>query len=136
MHAGFTLWIAHHEADENASKTDKAQGNIGESALGKGALLRNFAYVFEYQVHIWASPSMERWVDERLTFAKKHLGVGLLEKKLDEMIEEQCGPVQYKLVATLFRNSTKSPRPLSAGDFGTRSRLRPNAIIRPSSTTK
>jgi len=31
--------------------------------------------------------SIEWWVDERFTFAKKHLGVGLPEKKLDEMIE-------------------------------------------------
>lgn len=104
MCAGFPRWIAHHETDENAedeelahlrglfSETVKAQGKIGEdwlSASEKGALFRNFAHMLEYQVDIWASPSMEQWVDERLAFAKKHPGVGMPRKKLGEMIEER-----------------------------------------------
>jgi hypothetical protein len=70
----------------------RAQGKIGEdwlSASEKGALFRNFAYLLDHQVHIWASPDMERWVDERLAFAKKYPGVGMQRRRF----EEQYGPV-------------------------------------------
>jgi len=108
MCARFPLWIAHHETDEKPedkelahlrgifSETVRAQGKIGEdwlNASAKGALFRNFAFLLDYQVHIWASPDMERWVDERLAFGEKHPGVGMPEKNLDEMIEEQYGLV-------------------------------------------
>jgi len=93
----------HHEADEKPEdeelahlrgifrKTVKAQGKIGEdwlNATEKGALFRDFALMLDYQVQIWASPSMEQWID---AFAKKHPGIGMPEKKLAELIEEQYG---------------------------------------------
>ena len=36
---------------------------------------------------------MEQWVDEQLAFAEKHPSVGMPQKKLDEMIEEEYGRV-------------------------------------------
>jgi len=106
MCAGFPFWMDHHQADEKPEdeelahlrgifrQTVKAQGKIGEdwlSATETGALFRDFAFMLDYQVQIWASPSMEQWVDERLAFAKKHPGIGMTEKKLAELIEEQYG---------------------------------------------
>lgn len=36
----------------------------------------------EFQVAVWASDDMEAWVDERLTWAKDHPGVGFLESDI------------------------------------------------------
>ncbi|KAF8517995.1 hypothetical protein BU17DRAFT_49070, partial [Hysterangium stoloniferum] len=103
MCAGFPYWLEDDENDVDGknreqaalrdifSETIKAQGEIGEEwleASEKGLLFRKFAAILDYQIQVWARPSMEKWVDERLAFAVKHPGVGMPEKTLEEEAEE------------------------------------------------
>ena len=106
MCAGFPYWLEDHEDNDLPKNQDlarlrgifietiKANGKVGEEwleASEKGELFRNFAALLEYQVQVWARPSMERWVDERLAFAAKNPGVGMPEKTLEEEFQENYG---------------------------------------------
>ena len=76
------------------NETIKAHGKVGEEwleASEKGQLFRNFSRLLEHEVQVWAEPSLERWVDERLAFAAKNPGVGMPEETLEEMVRRWVG---------------------------------------------
>lgn len=103
MCAGFPYWLENYgddvdpEVDQSCAHLReifndnmKAHGAIGEEWLElsqKGRLFRDFAFMLDYQVQVWAE--LERWVDERLAFAEKYPGIGMPERSLEEDLEEQ-----------------------------------------------
>ena len=106
MCAGIPYWLEDEEDNDAAKNQDlthlrgifnetiKANGKVGEEwleASEKGELFRNFAALLEYEVQVWATPTMERWVDQRLAFAAKNPGVGMPEETLEEMIRRHVG---------------------------------------------
>ena len=107
MCAGLPFWLEGEddegeELDQDLAhlhdvfnETIKARGKIGKEwleASEKDFLFRDFAFMLNNRVHIWATtPFMERWVDERLAFDVGHPGVGMPQKILDQEILEQYG---------------------------------------------
>jgi hypothetical protein len=72
------LHLAHLR--EIFNNTIRQGGEVGEEWLElseRGRWFRGFAFMLEYQVGVWASEAMEKWVDERLAFARKFPGIGL-----------------------------------------------------------
>ena len=55
-------------------------------AYTKGRPFRLLVDRLTFQVNVWASKSLESWVDNRLTWAKLHPGVGFH----DDSIEDWC----------------------------------------------
>ena len=77
------------------STTIKAHDKAGEGWLEapeKGEPFRNFAALLEYEVQVWATPTMERCVDERLAFAaKKNPGSGCQSRVLKKRFRTSIG---------------------------------------------
>ena len=74
--------------------TIKEEGETGDEWLElseRGRWFRDFGFMLEYRVRVWASEEMRKWVDERLTFAKQFPGIGLSERTLEEDMTERYG---------------------------------------------
>jgi hypothetical protein len=79
------LHLAHLR--EIFNDTIKEGGEAGEEWLEmseRGRWFRDFGFMLEYRVNVWASEEMKKWVDERLAFARKFPGIGLPEQALEE----------------------------------------------------
>lgn len=75
-------------------ETIGAEGERGIEWLAvaeQGRLFRDFGDMLTFQVLIWASKDMEKWVDRRLEFAARSPGVGLPELTAEEEAADRYG---------------------------------------------
>jgi hypothetical protein len=106
MCAATPFWLDNNEDEDEAEnlnlahlreifdRTIKQEGETGEEWLelsGRGRWFRDFGFMLEYRVRVWANEEMRKWVDERLAFAREFPGIGLSERTLEEEMAERYG---------------------------------------------
>ncbi|KAJ7039726.1 kinase-like domain-containing protein [Mycena alexandri] len=77
-------WDGSHEGGSDESLRNLFWEKVKENdptgewirACERGRWFRNFTSMLSYNVGVWAEPNIEKWVDERLEWAKVNPGVG------------------------------------------------------------
>jgi hypothetical protein len=76
----------------------KAQAKIGWKRRKRVFFPRRFGFTLNHEVKFWATPCMERWLDERLAFVAEHPGLRNSECRRRLLNKRFKGSADYLLL--------------------------------------